>query len=656
MSKIIDIGVEKDHIESLTKANGITALSELIWNCLDADSTEINVEFKSTTLGGFEYIKIKDNGHGLTYEQAQDVFSRLGGSEKKIRTQSPNGRQYHGKEGKGRYKGLALGDLVKFTSIYSTNGTNSIFTATIDRNNLSKTELSDLQQIKKGRNENQTGFTVEIDNVNIKIAEQAFKFENRKELEEKFASYWISYPQFKIYFNGNELEFASLIKNSEEKYLKINEGEDVHEFTIKILEWNFENKKKTYLCNAQGIPFLETNLGIRSSIPISVFIQSPYIEKLHRDNVIDFYESNDVIIAILKAAKDFAREYVRKRLHEYSKEFIAELKQKDLYPYRGPAENLIEETKRQVFDIVALNIHEHLPSFNDQDDKSKKLTLSLISEALENDSKNLRRILTEIVELPEDKRDELAELLETTSLSNIIDTMTEIKNRLNFLSGLEQIIHDKELNKSFKERKHLHKIIVKETWIFGDEYTYGVDDVTLKNVLKAYLKECLQRDDFEEVLASENNEELKTIPDVCLWQQYSLGKSGFENLVVELKKPKLDAGFTEKTQIESYATKVAKDRRFPKDKTRWKFILVTKDIKSEIEPLLKQKNRKYGHIAEGDNYDVFVLTWGDIITEAKIRLNYIKEKLSINLLDDELGLGYIKAKYKEYLPQDFDKK
>lgn len=656
MSKIIDIGVEKDHIESLTKANGITALSELIWNCLDADATEIKVEFKSTTLGGFEYIKIKDNGHGLTYEQAQDVFSRLGGSEKKIRTQSPSGRHYHGKEGKGRYKSLALGDLVKFTSIYSTNGTNSIFTATIDRNNLSKTELSDLKQIKKGGSEDQKGFTVEIDNVNIKIAEQAFKFENRKELEERFASYWISYPQFKIYFNGNELEFASLIKNSEEKYLKINEGEEAHEFTIKILEWNFENKKKTYLCNAQGIPFLETNLGIRASIPISVFIQSPYIEKLHRDNVIDFYESNDVIIAILKAAKDFAREYVRKRLHEYSKEFIAELKQKDLYPYRGPAENLIEETKRQVFDIVALNIHEHLPSFNDQDDKSKKLTLSLISEALENDSKNLRRILTEIVELPEDKRDELAELLESTSLSNIIDTMTEIKNRLNFLSGLEQIIHDKDLNKSFKERKHLHKIIVKETWIFGDEYTYGVDDVTLKNVLKAYLKECLQRDDFEEVLNSESNEELKTIPDVCLWQQYSLGKSGFENLVIELKKPKLDAGFIEKTQIESYATKVAKDRRFPKDKTRWKFILVTKDIKSEIEPLLKQKNRKYGHIAEGDNYDVFVLTWGDIITEAKIRLNYIKEKLSVNLQDNEQGLGYIKAKYKEYLPEDFGKK
>lgn len=650
MSKLIDIGVEKDHIESLTKASGINSLTELLWNSLDADASEVRVEYKLTQLGGYEYIKIIDNGHGLTYEKAQDVFSRLGGSEKKTKVQSPSGRQYHGKEGKGRYKGLALGDFVKFTSVYQTNGSFSEFTITIDRNNLSRTEISDLKQLKKG--EGEAGFKVEIDNINLKNADNALKFENRKELEEKFASYWISYPKFKIFFNNNELEFASLIKNSDQIEIDVISGELTYKFTIKVLEWNFENKKKTYLCNAQGIPFLDTNLGIRSSIPISVFIQSVYIEKLQRENTLDLYEADENLLGVFKVAKDFAREYVRKRLHEYSKEFITELKQKGIYPYKEPAENLIEETKRQVFDIVALQIHEHLPSFNEQDDKNKKLTLTLISEALENDSKNLRKILNEVIELPEEQREELAELLESTSFSNIIDTMTEIKNRLSFLNGLEQIIYDQDLNKNFLERKHLHKIIINETWIFGDEYTYGVDDITLKNVLKAYLKDSLKRDDFEEVVNSEENSELQTIPDVCLWQQFSVGKSGFENLIIELKKPKLDAGFDEKTQIESYATKVANDKRFPKGKTRWKFILVTKDIKSEIEPFLKQKNRKYGHIHEGDNFDVFILTWGDIITEAKIRHNFIKEKLNLNLQNNEAGLDYLKAKYKQYLPNN----
>ena len=653
MSKFIDIGVERDHIEAQTKANGLTALSELVWNSLDADATEIHVDYKATSLGGYEFIRVKDNGHGLTYEKAQDVFSRLGGSEKKIKTQSPGGRPYHGKEGKGRYKSLALGDLVEFRSTYETNEGHSEFTARIDRNQLSKTEFSDLTQLKKGTG--RKGFQITISNINTKAGEQAVKVSNRKELEERFASYWISYPNFAILFNGDELEFRSIIKNTEHLPIIIEKKGIEHSFAIKIIEWNFDNKRKTYLCNNEGIPFLEVNIGLRSSaIPISIFIQSSYIETLQRNNTIDFWESDEIVSEAYRQSKIFARDYIRKRLHFYSKAFIDDLKEKGIYPYKGKAENVVEETKRQVFDIVALQLHEYLPSFNEQDDKGKKLTLALIGEALENDSKHLSKILTEVIGLPSEKREELSELLEITSFSNIIDTMTEIKNRLHFLYGLEQIIYNKKLHKDFKERKHLHKIVINETWIFGEQYTYGVDDVTLKNVLKAYLKDVMKREDFEEVVSSEDNANLATIPDVCLWHQFSLGSAGKENLVIELKKPSVDAGFDEKTQIEAYASKVINDRRFPKNKTRWKFILVTKNIKPELEPIMNQANRTYGHISQMGNCDVFILTWGDIIDEAKLRHEFIKEKLNINLQDNEESLNYIKSKYKEYLPEGFE--
>ncbi len=652
MSKFIDIGVERDHIEAQTKANGVTALSELIWNSLDADANEIQIDYKRTPLNGYEYIRVKDNGHGLTYEKAQDVFSRLGGSEKKIRTQSPGGRPYHGKEGKGRYKSLALGDLVEFLSMYEDAGKFLQFTAKIDRNQLSRTEFSDLKEQKNGITNK--GFQITVSNVNIKNVEQAVKLENRKEVEERFASYWITYPNFRILFNGDELEFRSIIKHTDEKRFNVEKDGIEYDFLIKIIEWNFENKRKTYLCNADGIPFLEVNIGLRSSsIPVSIFIQSGYIEKLHRDNTIDFWETDEIVAQAYKESKIFAKDYIRKRLHYYSKAFIDELKDKGLYPYKGNADSVVEETKRQVFDIVALQIHEYLPSFNEQDDKSKKFTLALLGEAMENDSKHLSKILSEVIGLPQEKREELFELLETTSLSNIIDTMTEIKNRLHFLNGLEQIIYNKDLHKGFKERKHLHKIIINETWIFGEQYAYGVDDVSLKNVLKSYLRDAMGRNDFEEVINSEDNSALQTIPDVCLWQQYSMGSAGKENLVIELKKPSIDAGFDERTQIESYASKVINDRRFPKNKTRWKFILVTKDIKPELLPHLKQANRSYGHISQTENCDVYILTWGDIISEAKLRHEFIKERLNINLQENELGLAYINEKYKEYLPEGF---
>ena len=650
MSKIIDLGVEKDHIESLTKSNGINAISELIWNSLDADSSMIEIEYDNSTIGTYNYIKVKDNGHGLTYSKAQEVFGKLGGSEKKILTQSPKGRVFHGKEGKGRYKSLSLGDLVEFESIYKNNGNYESFTVKVDRNQLSHSEISDLKQLPNG--EYQTGFNIVIKNINTKNAENALNIINRREIEEKFASYWINYQDFKIYFNNNELEFSSLIKHTHEETLKYEIDNLTYSFVVKVIEWSFDNKKKTYFCNTKGIPFFEMSLGIRSNLNISVFIQSVYIEKLHRENTLNLGELNENLNIVYQEAKKITRKYVREQLHKYSKKFIDDLKKEKLYPYNSEPDNIVETSTRQVFDIVALQIHEFLPSFNDQDNKGKKLTLTLIKESLEKGSSNLKKILSEIIELPIEKQDELADLLEDTTLSNIIDTMTEIKNRLNFLNGLEQIIYNDDKNKDFKERKHLHKIILKETWIFGDEYAYGVDDVTLKNVLKAYLKD-LGRSDFEEIVDSEDNSDLTRIPDVCLWQQYSQGSAGKENLIIELKRPKLDAGMTEFAQIMSYASSVANDRRFPKDKTKWKFVLVTKSIKPELEPQLKQKNRKYGHVSEGDNFDVYILDWGKIISEAKIRHEFIKDKLNITLQDNEAGLEYLRNKYKEYLPDEF---
>jgi hypothetical protein len=174
--------------------------------------------------------------------------------------------------------------------------------------------------------------------------------------------------------------------------------------------------------------------------------------------------------------------------------------------------------------------------------------------------------------------------------------------------------------------------------------------------IKKYLKDCLKREDFEDIVENGDNSNLTTIPDVCLWQQYSNGTAGKENLVIELKRPSKDAGFEEKTQIESYAAKVAADPRFVKENTKWKFILITKDVKPEVKTLLNQKNRKYGHIFEGENFDVFILTWGDIINQAKIRHEFIKDKLNLNLIENEEGLKYLKMKYTEYLPTEMASK
>ncbi len=315
MSKTIELGVERDHIESQTKATGITALSELIWNSLDADATEINIDFAPKGLGGYKYIRVKDNVLGLTYYKAQEVFSRVGGSEKKTKTASPGGRAYHGKEGRGRYKSLALGDLVEFSSWYHAAGKSAHFTINFNRNQISKTEFSDLTE-KDGLGD-KTGFEVSIYNVNAKNALLALDDESRAELEERFASYWIVHP-FKVFFNGEEVAFRSIMKHGIQQEVPYESGSIKEMFIVKVIEWAIENKRKTYLCNKDGIPFMEINIGIRSALPISVFIQSEYIESQYRMDRLDFWERDEIINFVYKESKYIALEYVRKSMHHYT--------------------------------------------------------------------------------------------------------------------------------------------------------------------------------------------------------------------------------------------------------------------------------------------------------------------------------------------------
>jgi hypothetical protein len=653
MAKDLLITVEQDHIESLTRASGINAISELIWNALDADATEIRINYKKNILGKYEELTIEDNGHALDYSSAEEVFKKIGGSAKKQKIVSPNGRSFHGKEGKGRYKAFAIGDLVQFESIYSTKGKSSKININIDRNDLRKPILSDIENLSI---KIPSRFKVSIFNVDDKCVNEIITKEGKRELEERFASYFISYPDFKIFINNQELEFESLIKNTFQERLSLQITEQqTYAVVIKIIEWNFNNKKKTYYCSSKGIPFKEGNLGVRASLPISIFIQSPYIEKLHRENLLDIAELDSNLNGLYEEAKKIARKYLRDRLHFYSKEFIESLKRDNLYPYEGDTTEEVEKAKRQVFDIVALNVNEYLPDFNDQDNKTKKFTLRLIKEALENDSNSLQIILSEVIGLPDDKREELKELLETTSLVNIIDTINEVNNRLQFLNAIELLIYDPEHSKKVKERKHLHKILINETWIFGDEHTYGADDITLKNVLKEYLK-MLGREDYEEIVSESNNDDLQTIPDVCLWKQFNLGKNDhFENLIIELKKPTVKGGFKELQQIQSYAQKVQKDPRFPKALTKWNFVLLVKDVDEEIEPQLNQQNREYGHVLESENLNVWVLKWGYVIQKARARYKYVKDRLNITFKDNHDALDYLNSKYKQYLPDEFGK-
>jgi hypothetical protein len=651
MAKSVSIQVAKDHLEKLTKANGTTALMELIWNSLDADAKNITVKTKDSGIG-ISQITIEDDGLGIRYDDAELIFGSLGGSVKKNRRFSLGNRKFHGEEGKGRFKSLSLGQRVKFESTFAENGSFKYFDVTIDINNLQDSNISDLKTLKKG--DGTSGVKVTIDNVINDNASIINTDKINQQIEEKLAIYYLTYPDFNIYINKAKLKFDRYIQNKFEDAFIVETESPKEElaFSIKIIEWSIPNDKKIYLCGKSGISYNETKLGIKAgSFNISVYLQSEYIEKLHKDGLLDFGENHPVLSQAIEISRELARKYVRDRLHENAKGFIDEAKREGFYPYKEMPVNDIEEVQRKVFDILALNINDYSPKFSEQEKSSKKLTFSLIKEALETDSASLRKILSEAINLPKDKQDELAEILEKTSLADITTTFKEITDRLRTLYELRLILYEPGIKEQILERKHLHQIVKHNTWIFGEDYSLGADDVNLKNVLKTHLKE-LGRSDFEEIIESDDNSELNDIPDICLYKQFPRGRAGFfENLVIELKRPSKRSGETELSQVKRYAQKIAEDGRFDKTKTEWTVILLVTDMTEGLEFEYDQDGKPKGEIIKKKDLKVYVKKWIDVISDAESRYQYLKEKLNFTISQNEEGLNLLKTKYSKYLPE-----
>src|SRR5436190_10667735 len=142
------VQVETDHIKRLTTARPIAAVAELIWNAVDADATRIDVEVEANDFG-MQSITIRDNGHGIPYDEVGELFGRLGGSWKARTNRSKlKSRILHGSEGKGRFKALALGRVSDWTVTYRHDDKFLRYTISVIRDNLVDVRVSAPEEIE----------------------------------------------------------------------------------------------------------------------------------------------------------------------------------------------------------------------------------------------------------------------------------------------------------------------------------------------------------------------------------------------------------------------------------------------------------------------------------------------------------------------------
>ena len=644
----IEVQAQPDHLDSLAKGKPLFALAEIIWNAFDADAHQVRVLVKENGIDGVEEITIQDDGHGLSHDEAETAFGYLGGSWKKKAGRTVGEKRIlHGREGKGRFKAFALGNEVTWKTIFRANGSAQEFRILGNRSNLKKFTIETPTVLKAGR----TGTVVTISQITEPLGVLAEDGIAAERLTEFFALYLRDYPSARLFFRGEEITPALVQKDFREYPLNnidIGGGEKASA-VLQIVEWHSKRDRKICLCNEGGFTLHEIDAGIRPGpeFQFTAYLRSATIADLHQENRLELEDLEPSLKALVDAARDQMRAHFREKKATAGADLVREWKEEGIYPYQGESEDPIETARRQVFEICALNVHEYLADFRRSDTKSRKFTFRILREALEDSPASLQRILQDVLELPKEKQEELAELLDRTTLSAIIEASKLITNRLAFLKGLEELLFNKDSKKELDERSQLHKILEEETWIFGEEFHLTASDETLTTVLAKHLGKLRPGEKLDKVVRDDGRQ---AVIDLLLAREIPQNyKNRREFLVVELKRPSQKVDLDVKAQIESYALAVVEDERFDINNTQWTFIAVSNELSSQAERTVNQPQLPRGYFHVADHFRVGLMTWAEILLQCRTRLELFRAKLGYTATTDD-GVALLKERYAKYLP------
>jgi hypothetical protein len=276
-----------------------------------------------------------------------------------------------------------------------------------------------------------------------------------------------------------------------------------------------------------------------------------------------------------------------------------------------------------------------------------------LRHAVEHAPGDLSKILTEVLDLPIEKRQELAELLDRTTLAHIISASKIIADRLEFLQGLETLVFDSEFKHAVRERTQLHRIVAENAWMFGEQYHLSVDDQSLTEVLKKHVAARNREVEIDEPVIRADGS--RGIVDLMFSRNIQLaGSEDREHLVVELKRPDVRIDAEVAAQIESYAFAVADDERFRAVPAKWVFWAVSSDMDQVVARKISQKDRARGILFQDDDQriTIWVKTWSQIVSECRARLRFFAEKLNYTP-DRDSSLAHLKTTYHKYLADLF---
>ena len=639
----IDVTAGKTLLEACVKTPPI-GLSELIWNAFDEDASNVTISLALNPIGGLSEIKVADDGHGMNRERANLSFATVGDSWKIPGSTSTGGRPLHGRHGRGRYAAFALGNSVTWesTSDPISGGSAQTVRITGGRSNLRRFEIEEMPA--GGR---PVGTTVSI---SLPTNESIALFDRLDELTQhlltQFALHLDRHKDFTISLLGRTLNPKSVILGQSTIELDL-PAEVPGAANITVIEWDLQNvERRLYLCTTGGSIVDELQPGVKAvGAEFTCYLTWEGFEEGQTLTLEGDDESprGKVILAARAALRTHLSESARKR----ESVTLDRWRNEGVYPYSVDPKTPVERATRDTFNIVAMAASRTVDESKSV--KTKAMALSLLKEALERDPESLLPILKNFSQLPAPRIEELRNILERTTLSQLITTGRAIGDRFDLLNGLSDLIFGKETKRRMRERTQLHRILAHETWLFGEEWSLTGDDVRLTEVLKNFLGKLGEDVTLADAAPVLREDDSDGIPDLVFGRQLETKANHYAHLVVELKRPSHKLNDEDVAQIRSYASAITNDDRFDQPNASWEFWLVGNETNRAVDESRDQEGQPYGLVQNSKRYKIIVKTWAEIFGDAKHRMKFVQDSLQYES-DRDSGLAHMRDRYSRYLP------
>lgn len=651
---ILQLSVKNQSIES----SGITndykeAICEYIWNGFEAHATEVNIEYSLNRAFGVNELSISDNGDGIGYCNLADTFGAFLTSQKNLLSLKMKSKS---NKGKGRFSFSAFANRAKWITTYKDSETNEYKTYEIILENGKKEYISYTEPQVSAVKE--TGTKVEFENIfSLTLENMAFDILELALLKE-FA--WFLYlckgRGLKINVNGKPIDYKKYINTEfSEKTITTIDGS---RFEITLIVWA-ETIKEKYCCyffdSKDKVINIETTSFNRNTAEFnhSVFIKSNFFDWQENDFTEMEKNQSSLFIAdddkkIYRKLKTFISDFIEKKIRKYMsqkaddaiRQMIEERKTFPEFPndtYGKMQKQDLEKVTKEIYKIEPKIFYRLKPV----QEKSLLGFLSLLLNSRERE--NILTIVEQIVELTPEQRQDFSDMLRKTKLENVIDTIKFIQDRYKVIELLRTIVYD--LTKYANERDHIQKIVQQHFWLFGEQFNLASADERMKNALEKYINILYGENDIKAILDEDAEQERRMDIFMCNIRdiETSFGVAMEENIIVELKAPKVILSKKVLRQIEDYMDFVRKQPNFNSVYRKWRFIAVCNELDKDVKDRYKtfEDKGKIGLVHKIDNYEIYALTWDDIFKSFELRhnsllkrLNYDRNKLSEELMEE----------------------